>query len=237
MNVSKGQRFAYLVVTRVTIGRTQKGVATLKCDCVCDCGKRVRVTGYRLLLGRNKSCGCKRTALQSQAHTLHGRARSIEYRAWQDLKHRCLNPHAPNYDSYGGRGITVCKSWRISFDAFSEDMGRRPVGMSIDRRDNNGGYWCGKCDECMRLGRPSNCRWATCTEQNRNKRVNAWVTHNGKTMIASDWDREIGLGKGIVSSRIRAGWSVERALTAPYKPRQRKKMQPGLATLPSGSAA
>lgn len=71
---------------------------------------------------------------------------------------RCSNPSVINYENYGGRGITVCKRWKNSFAAFLKDMGERPVGMTLDRKNSNKNYT------------PKNCRWATYVEQNNNQR-------------------------------------------------------------------
>lgn len=91
-----------------------------------------------------------------------GSGASPEYTAWRNMRARCLNSGHPLYANYGGRGITICDRWR-DFAAFREDMGTRPSrAHSIDRRDNSIGYG------------PENCRWATTTEQTRNRRV--WRT-------------------------------------------------------------
>lgn len=79
---------------------------------------------------------------------------------------RCHNERDKDFVNYGGRGIGVCARWRNSFENFLADMGERPQGHSIDRINNNKGYG------------PKNCRWATITQQNRNKRG---VKLNAKT--------------------------------------------------------
>ncbi len=95
------------------------------------------------------------------------RVASPEYRSWQMMKNRCLNPNAHDYAYYGGRGISIIKKWRDSFEAFLEDMGRRPTPLhTLDRINVNKNYT------------PSNCRWATRAEQSRNRpyaQTKAWV--------------------------------------------------------------
>lgn len=114
---------------------------------------------------------------------------------------RCTNENRPDYKYYGGRGITVCDRWRNSFGSFLEDMGERPEGMSIDRKQNSIGYG------------PDNCKWSTSKQQMQNVRTNRNITFNGETLCLMEWARRIGINKQSLSDRIKRGWPLEKALT------------------------
>ena len=130
----------------------------------------------------------------------HGLTDSPTYTTWQDMKARCSNKNDKKYKIYGGRGITVCGRWNNSFIAFLEDMGERPKGMSIERIDNNKGYY------------PENCKWATYGEQNRNHSRNRKITIGGETKCLIDWVEEGKLKYNTILYRIRRGWSPEEAI-------------------------
>ena len=122
------------------------------------------------------------------------------YTSWLSMKARCRNKNHDHYAEYGGRGIRICRRW-MWFKNFWADMGPRPNGMSLERIDFNGNY------------EPSNCKWATHTEQMRNTRRNKHHTISGVTKTVGEWARHYGVKYPTVIQRIKAGWGIERALT------------------------
>jgi hypothetical protein len=124
-------------------------------------------------------------------HTADGRT-SVEFRAWAAMLNRCRPGHRQSKDYYE-RGITVCAGWRASFAAFFQVLGPRPAGHTLDRKNNDGGYWCGQCPECRRLGRKLNCRWATRVEQTNNSRHARWLTFRGETKTMKQWADVAGI--------------------------------------------
>ncbi len=142
--------------------------------CRCACGSTKSIAAASLNRGLSRSCGCVRNAKNRVRSLSHGNAKrsgkSFEYAAWSRMIDRCENPKNPGFQNYGGRGIVVCKRWRISFESFLADVGPRPTSShSLDRLDTNLGYG------------PKNCRWATKAEQSANtRRSKLWVI-NGQT--------------------------------------------------------
>ena len=142
----------------------------------------------------------------------HGLRRSPEYISWHHLKDRCRNPNNPAFGSYGGRGITMDPRWEV-FENFFYDMGPKPPGTSIDRRDNNQGY----CKE--------NCRWATQTEQVRNRSNTRRYGAFGRWLTLAEWSEELGVHPNTLQTRIRNGWEVSRALSTPALLRGQRRLK------------
>lgn len=158
-----GQRYGRLTVLGITAQRSAGRRREVLCCCRCDCGAEILVRSHSVRSGNTKSCGCLHREMTSRAHLIHGERRingqpSREYRAWRGLTQRCTNPKNPKFASYGGRGIQVCARWE-HYENFLTDMGRCPPGCSLDRINNDGPY------------APSNCRWATASEQRKNQRT------------------------------------------------------------------
>ena len=142
-------------------------------------------------------------AARNTASAIHGKTGTRTYDTWRSIKERCCNPSSKDWANYGGRGISICDQWNLSFTNFLADMGERPEGMSIDRIDNNAGYT------------KENCRWASQITQGNNRRTCVYIDFNGKSQSIADWSREVGIERKTLEYRIRTGWDAERALTTP----------------------
>lgn len=144
----------------------------------------------------------------------HGMSKTKLYQVWAQMIARCVNPKTPCFNNYGGRGVKVCDRWLHSFEAFFNDMGPQPgPHHEIDRHpDNNGNY------------EPGNCRWATKTENLRNRRSSHVIEFNQESHCISEWAEILGLSAKVILARLRLGWTAERALSTPVRV-QRKRQE------------
>lgn len=166
--------------------------------CRCDCGNDRLVFSGHLREGRTVSCGCYIAEKVKKPRT-HGKRHTRAWKIWSGIKQRCLNPKNSAYKRYGGRGITICDKW-LMLEGFLEDMGEPPEGMSIDRKENDKGY----CKD--------NCRWATDTQQARNTSANRIITIGNEKNTLAEWCEILGIKYTTAHSRLRRGWSAEKAL-------------------------
>ena len=183
--------------------------------CRCDCGATTLAVASAIRTGQTKSCGCLKVSGNRRTHgqSVGGirKNRSKVYSTWLNMKTRCDKPNNHAWADYGGRGITYDPRWK-SFEAFYEDMGDPPdTSFSIDRIDNNGPYT------------KENCRWASKSEQRRNKRPESlggrlvWCEINGERLILRDAVKKYGVVPYQTAvCRIHYGWPPERAVLTPY---------------------
>ena len=178
--------------------------------CRCDCGNTKVARGSELRNGNTCRCGkCGRKSSQEH-HKTHGMSRSRLYKAWRAMKDRC-NGTARKSDRYYGRGITYAPEWE-NFEPFMEWAlsNGYASNLELDRIDNDGNY------------EPSNCRWATRTQQCRNTSRNVFIEYNGVRMCLAEAALLCGLPYKILQRRIHDGWDTETALsTPPIKSKQR----------------
>ena len=180
--------------------------------CICDCGKTCAVRVDYVLAGKTKTCGF--------GHRYSEKYHELpledfpEYKIWLGIKQRCYNPKAPAYKYYGALHVRMCKAWRDDFWTFLSDMRCRPSEQhSVDRYPDPFGDY-----------EPGNCRWATATEQARNKRNTVFVEADGKRMSLTDYCEAIDLSSELVRLRMHKGWSIEEAVSV--RPRPSRKIAP-----------
>jgi len=153
-----GKRYGYLVVTDSQKKRTKSGNYLLAC--LCDCGSISYTEKSNLEKGLIKSCGCKRT----ENVTTHGLSKTRLYGVFNKMKSRCYKKTNQDYKYYGALGVFICDEWLSDFKSFYDwcFLNGYKEGLTIDRINVYGGY------------EPSNCRFITMAEQQRNKRPVVW---------------------------------------------------------------
>lgn len=183
--------------------------------CRCRCGTTVTVSRSNVRRGLTTSCGCWQREQSRAVHLLHGQSDTALYRVWRSMISRCRNRRVSNYKRYGGRGVRVYPPWYQSFAAFADYVGARPSPQhSLDRWPNpNGNY------------EPGNVRWATLGEQRRNHRINKFISYQGREQLLTDWAHELNMPFSALRQRLRSGWTVAHAFTAPLRPDRRRGPQ------------
>lgn len=207
-----GQKFGKLTVLK-TSHKDSRGEWHWLCR--CDCGNLKTVSGNKLRSGNTISCGCVQRGLRSSGvlRRSHGMTNSRLYVAWRNMKSRCGNPKNIEFNSYGGRGISICEAWKNSFEAFSDWALSHGYAenLTLDRIDVNGNY-------C-----PENCQWITDKEQRLNTRRSHSVTAFGVTKTIKEWSDWSGLGYDTIRNRlVYSGWSPEDAVSAPVQRKKKK---------------
>ncbi|CAB4191677.1 hypothetical protein UFOVP1229_84 [uncultured Caudovirales phage] len=228
-----GERFGRLVVTAIHANKP----ATVIAD--CDCGNRVERSAAEISRDRrrNKSCGCFiRERAKTLAVTTHGVSGTPEYNSFTCMKHRCLNPEYVDYHRYGQRRITICEGL-MDVHGFIAVLGSRPDGTTLDRIDNNLGYWCGSCSECIEEIRPKNVRWTDLITQGNNQRSNRLITARGETHTLAEWVRISGTPRSAIYHRLQKGMNPEEAIFSPVLDYSNRKFRRKNATTsPPGNA-
>jgi hypothetical protein len=162
--------------------------------CQCDCGDKSIYTATRVRHNRVNQCKKCTIKIVSQKKKTHGMRESKEYSTWVSLKNRCLRKSSKDYERYGKKGITVYLPWINNFQMFFDHIGLSPSNNhSIDRIDNTKGY------------EPGNVRWATRSEQQRNKSNTVYVTNGKETKHINDVAESLGISRGAAHLRLKRG--------------------------------
>ena len=186
----------------------------------CDCGQTICLYPSDISNGR-KSCGCSWKKDKYAFPKKHGQSKTALYQRYCSMKQRCNNPNFREYERYGGRGIKVCKEWADSFECFTKwayangyDSNSSGKDCSIDRIDNNGDY-------C-----PTNCRFTTAREQQKNREKSHIVVYNDKRYSVAEFCESFGITaewfvynrtiKGISATDILDEWGLMRSIPSNY---------------------
>ncbi len=188
---------------RLTVLATGKpsGSYRYKAVCQCDCGSAPFTLRLDALTsGAQVSCGC----FHRENHFKHGLSKHPLYQVWRHMMQRCQDSSVSSFKDYGGRGIEVCARWQQVENFVSDMQDPYSPGLEIERINNDGNY------------EPTNCRWATNSEQGNNRRSTRKITYNGKTQSVRQWAKELGISYGTLWERLAIWhWPPERAFTTP----------------------
>lgn len=174
-SITIGHKYGRLTILSKT---TRKRGTSYYYLCKCDCGKECEVLSNRI--GRSTmSCGC----YKAECRGTHRMSETRLYNIWTLMHSRCVNPNNPGYLRYGGRGVTICEEW-LSFENFKNWAMANGYSdrLSIDRIDVNGNY------------EPSNCRWATRSQQVINRRPFGIIPYDGITPDKTGYRAQLMIG-------------------------------------------
>lgn len=184
--VVSGQKYGRLTTVE-DAGRAADGHRLWRC--LCECGTSVIRQSNNLRIHLTPHCGCASRELS----VVHGYRGTPTYSSWVSAIGRCHNKDSKDFHRYGAVGVTVCPEWRASFEAFLAHMGERPIGTTLDRIKNSGNY------------EPGNCRWATPTEQARNRRRSIYLPWKGQIRHLAEIATEMGITYGAAFMRHKRG--------------------------------
>lgn len=192
---------------------TPNGKRFTTLNVICFCGKKFNALKGNIMSGHTKSCGCLLLLHQSkfaieQSRKTHGYSKIRLYRIWYKMIRRCYIESEEKYIDYGGRGITVCDEWRYNFEFFyswSMSNGYEDK-LTIERTDNDLGYY------------PTNCKWANRRVQANNRRTTRYVELNGEKMSMANACMLLKLNYKVVNQRVvRDGMSFNDAISIPFR--------------------
>jgi hypothetical protein len=197
VNNCLGKTFGHLKVIAV---RKDSRKERRNCLCLCECGNIFWRAKGHVMNSKIGSCGCIK-------YSTHKMTNTRPYRIWGKMKGRCLNKRNPQYKDYGGRGIDICKEW-YKFENFWNDMKEKyKEDLQIDRINNDKGYY------------KENCRWTTAkvNSNNRRQRKDAvLIKYNNKKYSIKKLSAKFHMGKTVIESRFRRGYSEEDIIKTPF---------------------
>ena len=195
-DINLGDTFGSLTVTNITVG--PRGRLIYRCK--CSCGGIKETSGYYLISGRNKSCGCGQGRAGHGLSRVNGKKRKL-YSVWSAMRDRCNNKNNRHYNRYGGRGLRVCQEWDRyqAFHKWATESGYE-TGLTIERINNDDGY------------SPANCRWATRAEQAKNTCAVKMHHLDGENLTLAEISRKVCINKDTLRSRLRKGETIKEAV-------------------------
>ena len=178
----------------IAVSESKSKDGHIKWLCKCSCGDVSEYIATRIRNNRVNQCKKCASKVSAEKIKTHGMRNSKEYSTWSAMKARCIHVESKDFYRYGGKGILICSEWANSFEAFFEHIGLAPSAQhSIDRIDNLKGY------------EPNNVRWATKTQQQRNKSNSVYVTNGKNVFHINDVATKFGISRGAAHLRLKRG--------------------------------